>query len=376
MTSFDLLSDDVRGMIEREKKVTSFDFVSDDVLRGMIERDKKDMDECLRHKLSKSVLILSGSIIEAILVDYFLAFPLPNKTNEQILKASLNELVEWAFQEKLILARSKDLSTVIRGYRNLIHPGKMYRLQESVDIYSANVAANLVEIIVQEISKNYAERLGYTTEQAINKVGIDPSCSSIFPHMVNKMSPVERNKLYRTIPVHAVENETLETVIESLINLHEVVSISIPEQVIRNEVKKVYDYIQNRTKMEALFYLRFFYNHLDLLEADQLDSVLTYVLNSLNSAEEELNTLSRWKIERSGKYLNDVKGHEQIKIIIIKALTTLPEESNIKFLAIIEEIFIYIDDEVRESVIVELKKRSWSKKAQAWAQVIDGFIPF
>jgi hypothetical protein len=356
---------------------TNFDFISDDVLRGMIERDKNDMDECLRHKLSKSVLILSGSIIEAILVDYFLAFPIADKTNEQILRASLADLVDWAFLENLISVKSKDLSTVIRGYRNLIHPGKMYRLQENADIYSANVAANLVEIIVQEISKNYAEHLGYTTEQAINKVSIDPSCSSIFPHMVNKMSPVERNKLYRTIPVHAMETETLDTAIESFINLHELISANIPEQVVRTEVEKVYDYIQNRTKMDALFYLRFFYNHLDLLEADQFDAVLIYALNSLISSEEDLNTLGRWNIGRIGKYLNSRNGQEILKKFILDALYNLPKESDIKFLEILEYIIpVYLDYEFRESLIANLKKSDWNKRSQAWAQAIDDFIPF
>ena len=53
-----------------------------------------------------------------------------------------------------------------------------------------------MEIIAEEIGENYAKRLGYTAEQAIKKVKLDPSSSAIFSHIVDKMTPVERMKLF------------------------------------------------------------------------------------------------------------------------------------------------------------------------------------
>lgn len=49
-------------------------YISDDVLRQMIERDRRELSGCLQNGLYKSTILLAGSVIEAVLVDYFLAF--------------------------------------------------------------------------------------------------------------------------------------------------------------------------------------------------------------------------------------------------------------------------------------------------------------
>lgn len=48
----------------------NFDFISDDNFRNILQRDFEELNKCIEIKASKSVLILSGSIIEAILTDY------------------------------------------------------------------------------------------------------------------------------------------------------------------------------------------------------------------------------------------------------------------------------------------------------------------
>jgi hypothetical protein len=231
-------------------------FISDEQLRSLVERDKRELDNCLKNNLCKSTLLLAGSIIEAILVDFFLAFPRPGSSPERILGANLANLIDWAEQDGLITVRTKELSTVIRNYRNLIHPGREYRLQERVDIHVATVAANLLEIVIQEVAENYAKRLGYTAEQAISKVRVDPSCASIFQHMIDKMVISERVKLFRSIPDACGVDDDVVSVTDSFVKLHDLLKVNIPQEVVRIECAKTYDYIRSRSRMEAMFFFR------------------------------------------------------------------------------------------------------------------------
>lgn len=373
-----------------------FYFISDDVLRSMIERDKEELDKCLENKINKSALLLSGSIIEAILVDYFINFPLLEKTEEQVLKASLGVLIDWAFEAKLISERSKELSKVIRSYRNLILPGREYRQRENVDIQAATIAYNLVEIIVKEISENYSERKGFTAEQAIKKINLDRSSSSIFPHLLENMSKSERIKLFRIIPIEAriyvldpseqiilwrlISNGYPVRKINAIIDLHTQVSKLIPENIIREEVKKVYDNIQNNTMAEAVFLLRFFYDHLQLLESNKLIVVLTYLLNILNNEETdipELYILSDWGVYKCGKYLNSEEGKDLLFSFLQNSVHSISSEKEEAFFDILEEIFCNINDDVREQIVSRLNK-SFQSRLKEWAKKIDGFtsIPF
>jgi len=81
-------------------------FITDDKLRSMIERDKNELDRCLEHNLYEATMLLAGSIIEAMLVDCFLAFPdlsADRKVSEdQVQRADLAQLVAWAAEGGVI----------------------------------------------------------------------------------------------------------------------------------------------------------------------------------------------------------------------------------------------------------------------------------
>jgi hypothetical protein len=342
----------------------------------MIERDKVELDKCLENKLCKSGLILSGSIIEAIIVDCFLALPELGKTTGQVLKASLAELIDWALDANLISKRSKDLSTVIRDYRNLIHPGKEYRLKEQVDFNSLNVAVNLVEIVVQEISRNYSERLGYTADQAIKKVFLDPDCSSIFPHLVDQMSRAEKIKLFRSIPAKAMEDETTNTDVRNLLRLHDLLCSNVGSEIIQSEARRMYSCFQNQTKWEALFNLRFFYDHLSVLDDDQLDAILSYILGVLGSADEdELETLNNNEIYRCGKYFNTPVKYKLLRGFIFNNLRPIEISKSSGFMKMIENLTYYVDEKYVDQLVQELSK-SHVPTAKIWADEIRNFFTF
>ncbi|WP_157068178.1 hypothetical protein, partial [Desulfosarcina cetonica] len=152
--------------------MSEFDFISNDTFRNMLERDKREMTSCLDAGNFKSVLVLAGSIIEAILVDFFLVFLAEKHSSSTILKSPLSKLIDIAVENNLVSDRTKDIASVVRNYRNLIHPGKEFRLKEKVDKPSAVVAANLVDIMISELRDVFSEKYGYRADAVIAKVKI------------------------------------------------------------------------------------------------------------------------------------------------------------------------------------------------------------
>src|SRR5688572_7793225 len=127
-----------------------FDFIQDERFKALLERDYKELELLVNNKLSKSILVMSGSLIEALLIEFLSNKPPTGYSSEKMFKLSLNELLDVSESIGLISKRSKDLSTVIRDYRNLIHPGREIRKNERFDFETANVAFSLLNIIIRE----------------------------------------------------------------------------------------------------------------------------------------------------------------------------------------------------------------------------------
>lgn len=155
------------GQINLNKEL---DFVSDGNLRAMVERDCKEVNAAAKAGAAKSVIVLCGSIIEALLYDLL-------KTKESEANQTANRLVEknklykkppeelnrWAaeamilvshemYPEKITKNASK-LANVLRDYRNLIHPGKEDREKITFDQNIASIAISVVNLIISGLEK-------------------------------------------------------------------------------------------------------------------------------------------------------------------------------------------------------------------------------
>jgi hypothetical protein len=359
--------------------MTDFRFITDEQLGITVERDKKELDACLSQQLSKSAMLLAGSLIEAILVDYFLAFPRAGQTAATTLNAHLAQLIEWAEQDGLISPRTKEISTVVKNYRNLIHPGREYRLQERVDIHTATVAASLVEIIAEEIGENYGKRLGYTAEQAVKKVRLDPTSSAIFSHIVDKMMPIERVKLFRAIPDACKLGDDPPSVISSLVELHNRLKDRVSEEVVRAEASKVYDHLRNSRQEEAMFYLRFFTGNLRLLETDQQKAVFDYVFSILsNDAGEHLRLYSKWNcFGWLGDYLDNDEGIQRLYWCIVQRWDARLVAAADEFLPAVARVCSELSWERGQKLVARLRDLEEEVTMLEWADYIEGeLIPF
>ncbi len=175
--------------------VNKFDFITDETLRESLQKDNNEVVLCFDHEAWKSVHVLVGSIIEALLVDFLTSsgYQPPNK--EDILKLDLGKLIDACKTQGALSDKTRELSVVVKTYRNLIHPGRLLRLKEKVDRNSATVAKALLDMIVEEISQIKTKQYGYTAEQILSKIEIDPSCVSILPHILKDTKEHEIERL-------------------------------------------------------------------------------------------------------------------------------------------------------------------------------------
>jgi len=201
---------------------TNFDFITDEEFRETLEKDYAEMIKAFDAKAWKATHVLSGSIAEALLIDSLISSG--HSSKEEALKLDLGKAVSLSKDNKLISQKTADLTSAIKGYRNLIHPGRSIRLKEKISDSSAEVAKALITIIVDEVAKKKRDQYGYTAEQIATKMENDSSAIGILSHLLNKSNAHELERLmtkilperyvfYKSQPEGAPEHvfESLET---------------------------------------------------------------------------------------------------------------------------------------------------------------------
>lgn len=179
----------------RRPELASFDFVAGDDFRAALQSDYEELQKAIESGAWKSVHVLAGSIVEAILVDYISGSGIPNAKRIDPLSLDLGGAIKLCRDEGIVTERVASLSDVVRTYRNLIHPGRVIRLGETVDAESAQLAATLVEMVAKEVGKSRAETKGLTAEQLVGKLRKDPSAVSIVPHLLKDLDKSETERL-------------------------------------------------------------------------------------------------------------------------------------------------------------------------------------
>ena len=98
--------------------------------------------------------------------------------------------------EKVLSDRTADLCSVIRSYRNLIHPGRMVRLGEQApDQGSSTIALAVTNMIMEELANILRTTVGLTGEQILSKIQRDANCLVILKHLLAEVSERQRERL-------------------------------------------------------------------------------------------------------------------------------------------------------------------------------------
>lgn len=177
-----------------------FDFIIGKDFQGMLERDYAELVKSRDGEAWKSVHVLAGSIIEALLIDYLVSTAATttnaNRPKKDPLKMDLAEAVEVCKEEGALSDRTAQLCSVVRSYRNLIHPGRMVRLAEDTPSEdTARIAMSLVDIIIRDVAKMRQRELGLTADQVLSKLERDPQSLSILRHLFQEMAQPEQDRL-------------------------------------------------------------------------------------------------------------------------------------------------------------------------------------
>lgn len=135
-----------------------FAFVSDSALRIIIERDYAEIQKAYISECWKSVIILCGGAIEAILTDLLIQKETEAKSaksapkNSDITRWDLSNLIDVAVELSLVSAGVEKLSRSIREYRNLVHPGKELRSKLRFGAEEAKIAVEVLNIVHRDLS--------------------------------------------------------------------------------------------------------------------------------------------------------------------------------------------------------------------------------
>jgi hypothetical protein len=262
--------------------MNEFDFMADQKYKALLKRDFIELQNCVDNKASKSVLILSGSIIETLLLEFF-SHNLPERTSKaQLLRKSLAELIDLAATTELISTKSKELSTVIKNYRNLIHPGREIRTNEKFDYDTAIVSFSLVKIILKEIKEKYAQKYGYTAEDIFNKILVDSSTYSIFEKLIPKLNIHEKNKLLNLLVEYEIENYQFQDR-----GIHyryiRILKTEIEPSLIHEYCKRLLREVEKGERHHIYSLFELFGSDIKILDEDEKNIILIYIYNKVNN---------------------------------------------------------------------------------------------
>ena len=178
----------------------SFDYITAKEFRESLEADHLEMRRCADAQAWKSVQVLAGSMVESLLIDYLASTTNPTRSSKDPLKMDLGEAIAICRSEAVLSDRTADLCSVIRSYRNLIHPGRMVRLGEQPpDQGSSAIAMALVDIIAEELARVRRAAVGLTAEQILSKVLRDANSLTILKHLLQEVTEQQRERLLREL---------------------------------------------------------------------------------------------------------------------------------------------------------------------------------
>ena len=136
-----------------------FSFINDSNIRKIVDRDYDEIQRTYISKCWKSVIILCGGIIEAILMDLLSsraeeakqAESAPNKLD--ISTWDLSELINVSVELKWVKEGVGKLSHPLREYRNLVHPGNEIRNKLQFDAEEAKISLEVLNMLHRDLTQ-------------------------------------------------------------------------------------------------------------------------------------------------------------------------------------------------------------------------------
>ena len=139
-------------------EIRDFSFINHAELRKILERDFSEIQRAYIAECWKSVIILCGGAIEAILINLLLANSPQAQTSSKapnqkdITRWNLSSLIDVSVDLILVSSGVEKFSHALREYRNLVHPGREIRDKLSLDAEEAKVSLEVFNIVCRDLS--------------------------------------------------------------------------------------------------------------------------------------------------------------------------------------------------------------------------------
>ena len=142
-----------------------FEYIRDPVVKKECESDLAELKNCMSQGAWKASIVLSGSLIEAILYDVMKSFA--NRHQLENKKVTLYDLLRWSREVGVIDDGVFKFADQIRDYRNLIHPNVYIRQELEINPNVAKIAYNvLLEVI--RLTKKHVQK--FSDDSVVNAV--------------------------------------------------------------------------------------------------------------------------------------------------------------------------------------------------------------
>ena len=266
--------------------MATFDFINGEDFRLSLEADYQELNLAMQANAWKTVHVLAGSIIEAILIDYLVTSDYQKKSSSDPLKMTLAQAILACRQENVLSEKTEHLSHVVRSYRNLIHPGRSVRLGEIANEHGAIIAHALIEIIVEEIAANKKQNYGYTAEQIITKLEQDYTAIAILEHLLKETSEYEMERLLLSvIPKQYFHFMNLEDepqdLLSSLVTCYRLSFRAVSKEIKGKVAKHFVKIIKEESSSNAWRYAFFRGQDIEYLSAEEASLIKQHFLSIL-----------------------------------------------------------------------------------------------
>ncbi len=256
-----------------------FSFIGNEQYREILHNDYKEALRCLNNKSYKSVVVLSGSIIESILSDFRLQKD-DSVTAAKVQKMTLSHLLDYALENELIKERSSQLSNVIRNFRNLIHPGRLIRVKEKVDSNLAIAAFGVMNIILSDIKDSYDKLYKHDGQTVFRILTSDNHTLINIDLYMSEMNKGEKNELLKLI-IDLIANREKNHAISFFRARHIYNQISkyYDDTTLKACVNRLYSEVKQGNGGYVINLFKCFGNILNLLAEEKKNVILKYVYN-------------------------------------------------------------------------------------------------
>lgn len=281
--------------IGREERTTvDFDFITDEQFRSSLLSDYHELQLSLRNNSWKAAHVLAGSIVEAILIEYLIVSELV-PSGEDPLKMTLDRAISLCKTHGVILDTTASLCDVIRQYRNLIHPGRLIRLEQEATQEGASIARSLVAVIAKDVATKRKATYGMTAEQVVKKLSSDKHALAVLPHILSETKDHELKRLVNTAIPEAYNAELREFQPDtSVLSRYSSAYSETLTSLTANEQIKVAKYFaklvreESNEEINAFADAFFSAEQIAHLRQNDADMVTSYLLTILEAPELEL----------------------------------------------------------------------------------------